>query len=397
MNKTDKIYQENSYLTTLNATVIDCTKKNNIYELILDKTIFYPHMAGGQPKDIGTINGVEILNVFERNNKIIHEAKEPIQGNVLLSIDFTVRYDYMQQHTGQHLLSYAFDKLYNGKTVGFHISKDYTTIDIDIKITDTMSNETENFANDIIYKNKKITFSTLNYNDAIKMNLRKEPPKLNNLRIVNIENIEATACGGTHVNATGEVGIIKIVKMEKYKSGTRIYFLCGKRALNDYNNKTKDLLEISTTLTCGTELIKDTINKLKAENKNYTKIISSLSNKLNLYKAKELKTKYVKKNDINFIFEYLENTNIKDLRFICSKIIEDENYVSVIVSEINNNCNIVIGQSNNMNYDLENVFEACKKLINAKGGGNNKLIQGTGDILNGREFLNTSKDLLLNN
>lgn len=382
MNSSKKIYQENSYLTTLDAEVLSCNKKDDLYEIILDKTIFYPHMSGGQPRDVGTINGLIVLNVIENGDEIIHVINEPLSGTVLLSIDFETRFDYMQQHTGQHMLSYAFANLYNGKTVGFHLSSDYTTIDLDISLNNEMVEKVELYANQIIYDNRNITFQTLPYDEAMKLNIRKTPPKLDFLRIMEIECSDIIACGGTHVKSTGEVGIIKIVKIEKHKSGVRVEFLCGKRALKDYLFKHNDVLNLSNILTCKTNMIFDNFNKVIIENKNLKKNIISLQNELNEYRAKELKSHSIIKNNVNFIFEKLHEFDIKDLRYICSKCVEDDNYVSVLISESDLICSIILGQSENLNYDLRNIFEKCKVLLNAKGGGNNKLIQGTGDILN---------------
>lgn len=396
MNSSKKIYQENSYLTTLDANVLNCTKADNLYEVILDNTIFYPHMSGGQPKDEGTINNIKVLNVIENDDEIIHVVSEPLSDKVNLSIDFKTRFDYMQQHSGQHILSCAFADLYNGKTIGFHLSSNYTTIDIDINLTDDMIERVENYANDIIYQNKVITSKTLPYDEALKMNLRKAPLKLDFLRILEIQDYDLVACGGTHVKTTGEVGIIKIVKAEKYKIGTRVEFLCGRRALNDYISKHKDIMMLSTLLTCRSDMIFDNFDKVKNENKNLKKTIISLQNKINDYIVKELKDGAETKNNVNFIFKQIDNIDAKDLRFICSKVIEEENYIAFFMCETDTTCTICLGQSNNLNFDLKNIFETCKSIINAKGGGNDKLIQGTGNILNkSEECINAARNLII--
>jgi len=396
MNSSKKIYQENSYIRTFEAEVLSCNRKGDLYEIILDKTIFYPHMSGGQPKDEGTINGLKVLNVIEDQDEIIHVVNEPLNGTVSLEIDFETRFDYMQQHTGQHILSYEFETLYNGKTVGFHLSSEYATIDLDISLTNEMIEKVELGSNKIIYDNNKISFQTLPYDEALKLNIRKTPPKLPFLRIMEIEGSDIIACGGTHVKSTGEIGIIKIVKVEKHKTGVRVEFLCGKRALKDYLLKHNDILNLSNILTCKTDMVLDNFNKMNMENKNLKKNIISLQNEINEYRAKDLKRNAIIKNNVSFIFEKLNDYDVKDLRFICSKSIEEENYVTVLICESDLNTSIVIGQSENLNYDLKNIFEQCKVLLNAKGGGNNKLIQGTGNILNkGDECLTLVKSILL--
>lgn len=394
MNNSKKIYQENSYLTSLCSTVVSCDKKNDFYEVVLDKTIFYPHLSGGQPKDEGILNNLKVIDVIEKDDEIIHVVKNSVEGSVNLEIDFEVRFDYMQQHTGQHILSFAIAKLYGGNTVGFHLGSDYTTIDIDKELNDETIEKAEIYANEIIYKNKEISFQTLNYEEALKLNLRKIPPNLSNLRIMEIEEIEYNACGGTHVKSTGEVGIIKVVKTEKNKNGLRIYFLCGKRALKDYIKKNNDLNDLSKLLTCGTELIYENIEKLKNENKINKKLISTLQENLNKFYAEELNTQAINSNDLNYIFHKYDNMDIKDLKSICSKTIEKEDYVSVLISENNDLINICVGQSKNLKLDLKLLFEKLKIMLNAKGGGNNYLLQGTGDVLSGDDCLRLAKEIL---
>jgi len=394
LKTSEKIYREDSYLTNLNAEVMSCIKNGDFYEVILDRTIFYPHMSGGQPKDEGTINGLKVYDVQENGDNIIHMVKEPLSGTVALSIDFEIRFDYMQQHSGQHILSYAFAKLFDGKTVGFHLSNDYTTIDIDKILTEDMVLEAEILSNKVIYENKRMIAKKYAYEETKELILRKAPPKLESLRIVTIEDHDSVACGGTHVKHTGEVGILKITKTEKHKSGTRIEFLCGKRAMNDYIVKNKMITDLSLLFTCGTDMLLDNISKLSEESKTIKMNCNLLNNELNDYKSNELINNAITKDNIKFIFEKV-NKDIKDLRYICSKIIESENYVVLLVSEINNTCGLAVGQSKNLGFNVKDIFEKCKNKINAKGGGNNYLLQGTGTVLKTEECLKLAKDLLL--
>jgi alanyl-tRNA synthetase len=399
MNSIKKIYQQNSYLTTLEAEVLSCNKKDDFYEVILDKTIFYPHMSGGQPKDEGTINGIEVLNVVELEDQILHIVQTPLTGTVSLSIDYELRFDYMQQHTGQHMLSYAFAELYNANTIGFHLGNAYTTIDLDINVTPEMIERVEFFSNKNIYLNKNITFQIFSYDEALRLNMRKAPPKLDFLRIMEIEGNDTVACGGTHVKSTGEVGLIKITKVEKYKSGSRIEFLCGKRAFLDYITKHDDIANLSASLTCQPSLIIDNFNKTIIENKALKKEIISIQNELNEFRSKELKKLAFSSNNINIIIEKINfpNLDIKALRYICSKSIEGENNLTFLIYEDDISCNIVLGQSDNLNVNIKDIFEKCKSLLNLKGGGNNKLIQGTGNIFKkSDECLSLVKKLLLN-
>ncbi|MDD4781469.1 MAG: DHHA1 domain-containing protein [Tissierellia bacterium] len=392
-----KIYQKNSYLTNLDANVISCNKNNDLYEIILDQTIFYPHMSGGQPKDEGTINNIKVLNVFEKDNEIIHVVSKPLKGKVNLNIEFESRFDHMQQHTGQHILSAYFDKLYNGKTVGFHLSSNYTTIDLNIELNEEMIENVELHANKIIYANKTIKAKTFSQDEVLKQNLRKPPSlELESFRLIKIEDCDLIACGGTHVNNAGEIGIIKIIKAEKYKSGTRVEFLCGKRALLNYMSSYKELVSLSTLLTCRSDMVYDNFIKIKEENRDLKKSISSLQKKINDYIVNELKENAYVKNDVKFIFQELQDTDMKDLRFICSKIIEEKNHIAILFGGTDSSCALCLGQSKNINYNIIELFNNLKEKLDAKGGGNNYLIQGTGTILNkGEECIELAKNMLL--
>ncbi|MEL7647557.1 MAG: DHHA1 domain-containing protein [Sedimentibacter sp.] len=395
MKTSEKIYQVDSYMTHLQSEVISCVKEGDHYEVILDKTIFYPHMSGGQPKDEGTINGLAVFDVEERGEEIVHKLREPVSGRVNLSIDFPRRFDHMQQHTGQHILSYALSRLFDGNTVGFHLSGSYTTIDLDINLSNGMAEQAELLSNMIIYENKSVTSREYPYEEAVALDLRKCPPKLDFLRIISIEGYDYSACGGTHVRSTGEIGIIKITKTEKYKQGTRVEFLCGKRALADYAAKNNNIASLSSLLTCRTDMLMENFEKVLNRNKQMEKEQNILKSQLNDYKAKELKMNSQLKDNIRYVFAKTED-DVKDLRSICSRITEENDFVAVLVSEAGGTCSVVIGQSKNLCFDIKNVFEKLKVIINGKGGGNNFLLQCSGDILKGGECIMTAGKMLLN-
>lgn len=392
-NSSKKVFQEDSYLKTLEADVVSCNKSDEYYEVILDQTIFYPHMSGGQPKDEGTINGLKVFDVIEDGELIIHRLKEPIKGRVLLEIDFSRRFDHMQQHTGQHILSYAFSKLFDGNTVGFHLSQEYATIDLDIALNPQMIEAAEALSNRIIYENKRVRPETYSYKEALNLNLRKIPPVLDYLRIINIEGYEYNACGGTHVKNTGEVGIVKIVKTENYKGGTRLEFLCGQRALRDYRIKNSMVFDLAAKLTCSPHDLEGNLDKNLKENKKLKKDISELNNLINEFKAKELRGGAIRKDKVNYIFNKSDD-DVKDLRYICSNITGDDDNLVVLVSERENKCNFILGQSKNLSFDLKTIFEVCRPLIEGKGGGSNNLMQATGSVLKGQECLDLARQML---
>lgn len=385
MSFEQKEYLVNSYLDNYDTEVTSCNLNvENNYEVILKNTIFYPHLSGGQPRDEGTIDSIEVLDVYEKGDDIIHILSKAVEGKVNLKINFDRRFDHMQQHTGQHILSCAFSNLYHAKTIGFHLSGDYTTIDLDVASFDNeMIKKVEEFSNKIIYDNMKIETEILSHDDAIQSGLRKKPVDDETIRIVKIGDKDNVACCGTHTNYTGEIGIVKVVKFEKYKSGTRVEFLCGKRALLDYINKNNDIQSLSNNFSCHTSIVADNILKFKNDNNQLIKKVGMLQDKINEYEAKSMMNESINTDGVNCILKILNDRDIKDLRFIVSNIIENDSYICGIVIDNNESSSIIIGQSSNLNFDIKAIYSKCAQIIEAKGGGNNKIIQGTGKNIDG--------------
>lgn len=257
-----KLYLENPYLRQTSARIIDKKYENDLYYLKLDGTIFYPHLSGGQPRDAGTINGIEVKDVYEENGAIIHVIGENIHSEkVTMKIDWNTRIDNMQQHTGQHLLSAGFYKLYNGDTVGFHIGSEYVYVDINLQDMNwEQAEKIETYVNKIITSNFEIKTYYVGLNDLDNIPMRKKPKVNSNIRIVEIDGIDFSPCAGTHLSNTGEIGIIKIRKWKKYKGNIRVEFVCGNRALDDYTWKNRDMNEIAILLSSKDT---DVVDKVK--------------------------------------------------------------------------------------------------------------------------------------
>lgn len=273
-----KLYLENPYLREVQARIIDKKYENDKYYLKLDKTIFYPHLSGGQPRDTGTINGIKVEDVYEEDSQIIHVIEENVHSDkVTLSIDWSTRVDNMQQHTGQHLLSAAFYKLFNGDTVGFHIGSEYVYIDINIPdMTWEQAEKIEVYVNKIITSNFPIKAYYMGLNELESIPMRKKPTVISNIRIVEIDGIDFSPCAGTHLQNTGEIGMIKIRKWKKYKGNIRVEFVCGNRALTDYSWKNKDLNEIALLLSSKDKDVLEKVKLLYAQKKELEKQIRKL-------------------------------------------------------------------------------------------------------------------------
>ncbi|CUT05723.1 alanyl-tRNA editing protein, partial [Candidatus Kryptobacter tengchongensis] len=227
---TQKLYYNNSYTTQFKSKVIDVKKYNGKIALILDKTYFYP-TSGGQEHDTGFINSARVVDVIELDNgEILHVIDGDVpSGDVECKIDWDRRFSNMQQHTGQHILSRAFEILLNAETISSRLGDDIGTIDLDIEtLSYDKVHEVENLANQIIWENRDVKIHYVDDTEISKFPLRKQPKVSGTIRIVEVRDFDFSPCGGTHVSRTGEIGLVKVKRWERVKGGlTRVDFVCG--------------------------------------------------------------------------------------------------------------------------------------------------------------------------
>lgn len=240
---TERLYFTDPYLTEFTARVTGCSGDS----FYLDRTAFYPE-SGGQPHDLGTINGVPVVRIEEDDRGIAHILAEPVHSAEVRGIvDWARRFDHMQQHTGQHLLSAVLVDLYHAQTVGFHMSADYSTIDVSASaLGSAQIAAAEERANALVFENRPVTVSF--EEPSADLGLRKPSEREGVLRIITIEGYDRSACGGTHVRSTGEIGPILIRKVDRAHSATRIEFLCGGRAVRRARADFEALSRIARTL-----------------------------------------------------------------------------------------------------------------------------------------------------
>ncbi|WP_053957595.1 alanyl-tRNA editing protein [Inediibacterium massiliense] len=247
---TKKLFYDNIYLKEFTANIVHYEEKNESFHIVLDQTAFYPQ-GNEQPSDIGTVDDIFVSYVYEKDHQIYHVVdKKPQQSqNLKCSINWENRFDHMQQHLGQHILSACFEELLNVKTIDFHLNKNFSTIDVAINpLSQAQAKRVEYFANQIVFNNFHIKQYYPSVEQIEKMPLRKAPSIQKNIRIVEIDKFDFSPCNGIHPSHTGEVGIIKIIKLEDHKDYTRIEFVCGNRALQDYHLKNEMIHKISNLL-----------------------------------------------------------------------------------------------------------------------------------------------------
>ncbi len=280
---TERLYYTDAYTTTFEADLIDVTRHEGRAAVVLDRSCFYP-TSGGQPHDTGTLNDLPVTDVVlrETDGVVLHVLEdEPAFTGARAAgrIDWTRRFDHMRHHTGQHILSQAFVQLAGADTVGFHLSPDSVTIDLNKTALDAgVIDAAEDLSNQIVADNRPVRAYFPSAEEFAALRLRKVPDVEGDFRVVEIEGFDANACGGTHVTHTGEIGVIKILRADRRGDSTRIEFRCGGRALQDYRQKHTLLSQIAAELTTGYDQIPAILAKLREENKTLHRDLRALQN-----------------------------------------------------------------------------------------------------------------------
>jgi len=280
---TERLYYQDCYLREFKARVVE-TDGNRVY---LDRTAFYP-TSGGQPFDLGTLGDVAVREVIDEEDRIGHVMDSPLAaGDVAGVIDWERRYDHMQQHTGQHLFSAVLEELFKIRTVSFHLGTDVSTIDVDApSLTPEQLERAEERCAEVIAQARPVQIT---FEDAsTTLELRKASERTGTLRIVSIESLDRSACGGTHVRTAAEIGLILTGKSEKIRGITRLEFVCGNRALRRARADYRLLAAIGRTLSVPPEQTPELLAGLIEKNKSLEKTAQRLATELAQREGKEL-------------------------------------------------------------------------------------------------------------
>ena len=267
---TRRIYHEDPEARTFAAMVLaSCPAGQDLTDVVLDQTAFYP-TGGGQPHDTGVLGGYPVVDVFEQAGRVVHRLRgRPVSGQVEGVVDWSRRLDHRQQHTGQHILSRACLAAGEAATVGFHLGPDTCTIDLARELADNVVLSAERLANDIVIADQPIADRWYETPEQLPPGLRKDPDVDGPIRIVSIGSFDATPCGGTHCQRSGQVGSIKILSTERRRGGLRVEFVCGYRALDDYGRRHQALRNAARLLSTEElrlpERVQGLLDDLKAQ------------------------------------------------------------------------------------------------------------------------------------
>lgn len=279
---TRRLYYEDAFLREFETTVSDTATREGAEYVALDETAFYPG-GGGQPPDHGRLGDVIVSDVLEEDGRVWHRVGRPLTRGARVSgaIDWARRFDHMQQHTGQHILSQAFISVLDTETRSFHLGEEEVSIDVGHAGPDPEHlRQVEERANEIVWEDREILVHEVPREEVGRFPLRKVPAVEGNVRIVEVQGFDWSACGGTHVRRAGQVGVVTILSTEKYKGGTRVAFVCGGRALRRQRERARLLREICLAFTAGEAELPKAVAHLKDAQERAERRLKSLLNEV---------------------------------------------------------------------------------------------------------------------
>jgi len=382
---TKRDYYSDSYITEFEAKVTEQTEFDGRPAVVLDATFFYP-TGGGQPNDLGTLNGIAVLDVVTRadDEAVLHVMESPLEAQSVKGvIDRERRFDFMQHHSGQHILSRAFEDLYDAQTIGFHLSDNSVTIDVDKpNLSVEQLEAAERLSNQIILENRPVRAWFPDEGELNDLALRKISEKVSGaVRVVDMGGFDACACGGTHVANTGEIGVLKIIRTEGGKKHTRIEFCCGWRVLADYHQKNGLLLQIANDMSMSYEDVPEAIVRLQNENKSLGKALKTARGRLLQYEAEEL---WQDARDADPEAERVvlcilwEDREAADLNSLMPHLIKKPATVA-LMGIPGEKAHLIFGCSEDLSYDVVPLLRAALDTLGTKsGGGRPTLAQGGG-------------------
>ena len=367
---TEKLFYHNSHKSEFEANVVSCEAAGDLFKIVLDQTCFFPE-GGGQYADKGVLGGVNVLDVHEKNDIIYHTTDASLEPGTKVSgkINWDERFEKMQQHTGEHIVSGLVNSRFGYQNVGFHLSGDYCTMDFSGPISKDELKEIELEANKAVFQNLDIDVSYPSKEVLAQMEYRSKIEIEGQVRIVTVPGYDVCACCAPHVKRTGEIGLIKLVNMANYKGGVRITMLCGFRALRDYDKKDANAKEISALL-CAKELeVAEAVHHLKNEATSLKGKIANLQQKMMVYRANEIEID----EEITVVFDSELSGN--GPRELMNLLLDKGAKISAVFAGTDvDGYRYVIGSRN------EDVRPLSKKLnaeFSGRGGGKPEMVQGS--------------------
>lgn len=367
----ERLYYELPYIKEFEATVTDCREgKKGRYEVVLDRTAFFPE-GGGQPGDTGVLGGAKVLDTHEKNGEVIHETDKPLTVGEKVKgvLDWDKRFDNMQGHSGEHILTGLIHKAFGFDNVGFHMGKDEITIDFNGTMTMDQLRELEMEANKAVYENIPFVITCPSQEELEHMEYRSKKELTGEVRIVTIPGVDVCACCGTHVERSGEVGLIKVLGMIHYKGGVRISMLCGRPAFRYLDDLQRQMNGMSVLLSAKIGNIEPTVEKLKAENMEKDAQVNKAYQEIFTVRTEALP------DSERPLVLFEEGLTPVQIRQFCTMLYEkNKGNIVIVCSKKGDSYQYAAGSSK---VDMRAFSKTLNGLLNGRGGGSSQMAQGT--------------------
>jgi alanyl-tRNA synthetase len=376
MASTKRLYYQDSYLKEFTATVVRASQAGGQTEVLLDRTAFYPE-GGGQPSDMGLLAGAPVSGVLERDGEVIHlvEGDVPV-GEVAGKVAWERRFDHMQQHSGQHILSQAFEQILGAKTVSFHMSADVCTIDLATPgLSPEQTYSVEDLSNQVIFENRPILVHLLESSDMSRFDLRKGTEREGEIRVVEVKGFDSIPCGGTHCRTTGEVGPIKVTRWARRSGDVRVEFLCGWRALRDYRGKNDTAVALATSLSVRDQEVRAAVERLMLDSTELRRQTQQLRNQILDYQAVELAGKAETIGSASVVSAILVGCSSEELKHLATRLTAEPGRVALLAASADRT-SVVFARSEEISLDAGALLRQATGPFGGRGGGHPNLAQG---------------------
>ena len=374
---TERLYLVDSHLFENECTVLSCAPGKEGFDVIVDRTVFFPN-KGGQPCDTGVLGGMRVVDVREVGEDLVLRTEGPLPAGAVVTghIDEGRRLDIMEQHTGEHVLSWCAYKLFDAVNVGFHCALTYATLDLDKPLTPEQALEMEDMANGLVRRNLPVTAAIYESEEALQgVPLRKHAEGLvAPIRVVSIQDADSCTCCAPHVRFTGEIGVIKIVSAVAYKGGMRITFLCGGRALKQFQKLQGTVDAIARKFSTAGDEVLSAVEKQEAELKAIKKEKADLTGRLEEYLTAELKAQAEDVKGKKLLVR-LTDTDPKRLRPLALATLPEKGLTLLLTDKLGQLSYVLC--ANGLKLDMGELIPAVNLALGGRGGGRGTLAQGS--------------------
>ncbi|MDD8025922.1 MAG: alanyl-tRNA editing protein [Acidobacteriota bacterium] len=377
MPDTERLYFEDVSRIVFEARVIERRVVEGSPAVVLDRTCFYPE-SGGQPWDLGTLGGIPLARVIDEDGVILHVLEREAGGDVLRGeVDWPRRFDHMQQHTGQHILSQAFLEEARGETKSFHLGPDVSSLEIGLpEASDGLLERVERRANAVVFEDREVRTFFVPAERISEIPLRRPPKVTGTIRVVEVMGFDFSACGGTHVRRTGEIGLIKIIAGEKIRGNLRFVFVCGGRALAEFQVRSRVVRDLVGRFNVPPADLPGQVEKLSGEAKALKKSFRALETAAAEREAADMAA--ASKGE-RILVRVFRDRSPEAVRTLALSLVRGGPFVALFATRSAERLQIILARAESLAVDLRKLVGVVASAVSGKGGGGPSLVEIAGD------------------